>query len=163
MVAVLTACQERASSTREVATLTASSSDRTDTSEPKPPRPEIGWPGDVPGEHPVYRIPPKRKPGDPEPDPAVRPRLIKSVPPEYTDTALKQLIQGVVVLELTIERDGRVSSGRVLKPLPSGLTQKAIDAVEHWRYEPGKDERGNPVRCSLIVMVQFKPPDPRRR
>lgn len=106
-------------------------------------------------EHPLFVHPPKPERDAPLRDPAVAPRLIASPPPEYTPEARRQRIQGTVLLELVVERDGRVSGGRVLKPLPSGLTQKAIDAVERWRYAPARDTRGKPVRALVTARVQF--------
>ena len=110
-------------------------------------------------QHPLYRYPDKPRPGDPVRNPAVMPRLIESRPPEYPPEALRQRIQGIVILEVVIETDGRVSAGRVLKPLPSGLSQKAIEAVEHWRYAPGRDKDGKPVRCIVSITVNFKLPN----
>ena len=90
-------------------------------------------------------------------DPAVRPRLLQSVEPEYTDTARKARVGGIVILELTIETDGRVGAARVLKPLPMGLDQKAIEAVRQWRYAPAEDPPGNRVRAIHNVTVNFRP------
>ena len=101
---------------------------------------------------------PRPKFNDPVRDPAVRPRLIKHVPPQYPDEAKKKRVQGTVVLELLVERDGRVSAGRVLMRLPFGLTQSAIDAAGQWRYTPAKDERGRLVRALVIAKVRFELP-----
>ena len=109
-------------------------------------------------EHPLYRFPRTPSPNEPVRDPAVQPRLLKSVPPEYTAEARKARIQGIVILELIVEPDGRISGGKVLKPLPAGLTQKAIDAVKEWRYSPGETRQGAPVRCLLNVTVRFTLP-----
>ena len=53
-------------------------------------------------------------------------------------------IQGVVVLEATVGRDGRVEDVRVLRSVPL-LDKAATDAVLQWRYAPlllnGKAER----------------------
>jgi len=89
-------------------------------------------------------------------DPQVPPRLVKSVAPVYPAEAQRRRISGIVILEIVVETDGRVSQGRVLKPLPFGLTQAAIDAVGKWRYRPAKD-RGRPVRARLNVRVKFTP------
>jgi TonB family protein len=105
---------------------------------------------------PLWRYPARPKPGDPLRDPRVPARVIERVEPEYTELARKARISGIVVLELVIEADGRVSGGKVLKPLPFGLTQKAIDAVEKWRFEPALDG-GKPVRSIQNVTVNFRP------
>lgn len=109
----------------------------------------------ITGQHPLNEYPPRPRPNDPVRNPAVPARLIKLVRPHYSPQALRQRIEGIVIVELTVERDGRVSHGRVLKPLPSGLTQKAIDAVRHWRYKPARDGRGRRVRSIVSASVRF--------
>ncbi len=106
--------------------------------------------------HPLDRIPSAPRPDDPVRNPATPPELIKSVQPKYTAIARKARIQGVVILEVLIERDGSVSDARVLKPLPMGLDAAARQAVLYWRYEPGRNVRGEPVRTLLHVTVPFR-------
>jgi len=103
-----------------------------------------------------YKYPRPQRPGDPVEDPTLRPVLIHRVDPEYTEQAKTARVAGIVVLQIVIESDGRVSGGRVLKHLPMGLTQKAIDAVEQWKYEPAVHE-GLPVRTREVVSVAFNP------
>jgi len=73
---------------------------------------------------------------------------------------LRARISGVVLIDIVIERDGRVSGYRVLKRLPFGLSEAAIDAVSRWRYTPGRDANGNPVVSVITASVPFKPPTP---
>lgn len=115
---------------------------------PDPPTPRA--------EYPLHRVPPPPRPGDPLRDPEVRPRLLKSVDPVYPEDARRHRVSGIVILEIVIEADGRVGAGRVLKPLPFGLTQAAIDAVGKWRYSPAMD-RGRAVRSLQQVTVKFNP------
>jgi TonB family protein len=61
------------------------------------------------------------------------PTRIVYVRPEYSQSARAAKVQGVVVLEALIERDGRVCSARVLRSIPL-LDQSAIDAVLRWRF-----------------------------
>jgi protein TonB len=89
-------------------------------------------------------------------DPQVRARLLKSGDPVYPAEARRRRISGIVILEIVIETDGRVSAGRVLKPLPFGLTQAAIDVMGKWRYRPAMD-RGRAVRSLQQVTVKFSP------
>jgi TonB family protein len=107
-------------------------------------------------EYPKFRYPSRPEPGDPLRNPRVPARVIERVEPEYTEEARKARVFGIVILELVIEPDGRVSGGRVLKPLPMGLTQRAIDAVGKWRFEPALDG-GKPVRAIHTVTVNFAP------
>jgi TonB family protein len=61
------------------------------------------------------------------------PSRIVYVRPEYPQVARDAKVQGVVVLEAQIERDGQVCSARVLRSIPL-LDQSAIDAVLQWRF-----------------------------
>jgi TonB family protein len=63
------------------------------------------------------------------------PTRIVYVRPEYPQIARAARVQGVVVLEAQIERDGSVCSARVLRSIPL-LDQSAIDAVLRWRFAP---------------------------
>ena len=114
----------------------------------------------ITGQHPLYPIPRQPGPNDPIRNPAVPPRLVKQVRPHYSAEALRQRIQGIAIVELIVERDGRVSGGRILKPLPSGLNEKAIEAVRQWRYKPGRDAQGRAVRTIVNVSVRFELPHP---
>jgi outer membrane biosynthesis protein TonB len=35
------------------------------------------------------------------------------------------------------------------------LDQAALDAIHRWRFTPGRDADGNPVRVQMIVPVAF--------
>ena len=63
------------------------------------------------------------------------PTRIVYVRPEYPQIARAAKVQGVVVLEGQIERDGHVCGARVLRSIPL-LDQAAIDAVLRWRFAP---------------------------
>lgn len=106
--------------------------------------------------YPLYH-PPRADRDPPVRNPAIPPRVIATRAPTIAP-ALHAGEAGIVILELIIERDGRPSGGRVLKPLPSGLTEAAIDAVRHWRFSPGRDRDGRALRSLLNVTVRFEPP-----
>ena len=91
-------------------------------------------------------------------NPEVLPRVLRRVDPEYTPEAKKARIAGIVVVEVIVERDCRVGAARVLKPLPFGLSQKAVEAVRQWRFSPATHE-GKPIRAFFTVTVDFRPED----
>jgi periplasmic protein TonB len=72
------------------------------------------------------------------------PALISRVAPVYPGVAVSARIEGVVILEATVGRDGRVEDVRILRSVPL-LDNAAKDAVLQWRYAPlllnGKAER----------------------
>jgi protein TonB len=86
---------------------------------------------------------------------ATAPRVIAEVKPKYTNEALFRRIQGTVVLQAVITRDGRASQIQIIRSLDSeGLDQEAIDALAQWRFEPGR-VAGKPVDVLVTVMLDF--------
>lgn len=75
--------------------------------------------------------------------------------PDYTDLARVAKFHGMVELSLIITKDGAVSSVFVLKGAPFALTQKAIDAVQKWKFKPAKFH-GQSVPVRVPVDIQFQ-------
>ena len=66
----------------------------------------------------------------------VKPPLkITHVAPQDPSDALAARVQGVVIIEVRIEPDGRIQHARVLRSIPL-LDQAALDAVLQWQFEP---------------------------
>lgn len=63
-------------------------------------------------------------------------------------------MQGVVILEAVVDRQGRVENVRVLGSIPL-LDKAAITAVQQWRYSPLR-LNGMPERFVLTVSVSFR-------
>jgi TonB family protein len=82
------------------------------------------------------------------------PTLQREVKALYTDEARRRVIEGDVVLEIVVRRDGSVGNVRVLHTLAAGLEQKAIDAVRQWRFGPAT-RQGVPVDVVVEVSVGF--------
>jgi TonB family protein len=83
------------------------------------------------------------------------PRLIAQVRPHYTNDALRDKIQGTVVLEAVVRSDGSASHIRVVSSLDrGGLDEEAVAAVRQWRFEPGR-LAGEPVDVLVTIMVDF--------
>ena len=84
----------------------------------------------------------------------VAPALVRRVEPEYPIVAVAAQIEGMVILEATVDTDGRVQEVRILRSL--GLLDKAaIDAVSRWRYAPLM-LNGIPTRFVLTVTLNFR-------
>ena len=76
---------------------------------------------------------------------------------QYPESAMKQGIQGRVVLHILIGVDGSVLEHKVLKSI--GHTEcdlAAIKAVKSVRWKPAK-QRDKPVKLWVSVPVIFKP------
>jgi TonB family protein len=83
------------------------------------------------------------------------PRVLKEVKPKYPNEALRRLVQGTVVVELVVTRDGLPSQIRVIRSLdPGGLDDEAVAAVTQWRFEPGRLS-GTPVDVMVTIMLDF--------
>ena len=83
------------------------------------------------------------------------PRLIKEVKPKYTPEALRNRVQGTVVLEAVVSGDGCTSQIRVVRSLDrGGLDDEAVLAVSQWRFEPGR-LAGAPVDVLVTIMLDF--------
>ena len=83
------------------------------------------------------------------------PTVVYKVEPEYSEEARKAKFQGTVVLFVVVDEKGNPRDLRVIRPLGLGLDQKAIEAVEKWRFNPGKKD-GKPVPVQATIEVNFR-------
>src|SRR6266581_1342026 len=83
-----------------------------------------------------------------------KPKAIYAPDPEYSEEARKAKYQGTCVVQLVVGPDGIPHDMRVVRTLGLGLDEKAIEAVQKWRFEPGKKD-GVPVATLVNVEVQF--------
>jgi protein TonB len=82
-----------------------------------------------------------------------RANLIQQVTPKYPDLARRARVQGAVIMEATIDRDGSVADLRVISGNPL-LNQAAIDAVKEWKYKP-TILNGEPIEVITTITVTF--------
>jgi periplasmic protein TonB len=83
------------------------------------------------------------------------PIRITDITPIYTEAARRARIQGFVVIEAVVDRNGNVTEARVLKPLPLGLDQAALEAVKRLRFKPAT-LNGQPVPVYYNLTVNFQ-------
>ncbi len=83
-----------------------------------------------------------------------QPRLIKQTKPVYPQDAFVKKIEGVVMLEITIDVTGRVSRARVVNSIPA-LDQAAIECAKQWLFTPAM-KRGRPVMTVANAPVTFR-------
>ena len=79
--------------------------------------------------------------------------LQSQVKPVYPPLAKQARIQGVVVLEAEISKEGTIDNLKVISGHPL-LIQAAIDAVKQWRYKPTQ-LNGEPVPVVTTITVNF--------
>src|SRR5271165_1276495 len=79
--------------------------------------------------------------------------LIKKIQPNYPPLARQARIQGQVVLQAEISKDGSIQNLQLISGHPM-LAPAAIEAVRQWRYKPYL-LNGEPVAVETQVIVNF--------
>ncbi len=79
--------------------------------------------------------------------------LIHKVQPQYPPLARQARVQGTVVLQALIGKDGTIQNLHVVSGHPM-LTSSALEAVKQWRYKPYY-LNGEPVEVETTINVNF--------
>ncbi len=123
---------------------------------PEEIQPEI----DIPDTDIIFGIP--EGPPAAEPEGPIRvggdvkpPEKLVAPSPQYTEIARKARIQGVVIVEAIIDKEGSVTNVKILKGLPMGLDSAAADAVQKWKFKPAT-LNGKPVAVIYNLTVNFR-------
>lgn len=75
---------------------------------------------------------------------------------KYPEEAAKKGIQGTVYIQFVVEKDGSVSSVKVLRGVDPSLDTEAMNVVKNAdKWEPGK-QKGQAVRVSFTFPVKFQ-------
>jgi protein TonB len=79
------------------------------------------------------------------------------VEPVYPEMARRTGVEGKVILQAVIHKDGTVGDIQVLRaPQPDlGFSEAAKEAVVQWRYQPGK-QGDRPVDVIFTIVVDFR-------
>ena len=71
--------------------------------------------------------------------------------PDYPDAAREAKVQGIVILEVVVDLNGRVAAWKILRGNPL-LNDAAVDAVSQWEFEPTfLNSVATPVRMTMTV------------
>jgi protein TonB len=84
-----------------------------------------------------------------------QPVIVFKVDPEYSEEARKAKYSGTVVLSVIVDTEGKAREIKVLKSLGMGLDEKAVEAVEKWKFKPGM-KAGAPVNVRAQIEVNFR-------
>jgi TonB family protein len=85
------------------------------------------------------------------------PRVLSKIDPAYSDEARKIHYSGTVLLSVVVRPDGVPTDVHVLMPLGAGLDEKAVEAVNQWRFQPGaRKSDGHTVAVQATVEVNFR-------
>jgi protein TonB len=82
------------------------------------------------------------------------PRKVLDVAPAYPDLAVKAHVEGIVIIEATIDARGRVVDAKLLRSVPM-LDEAALEAVRKWVYTPTLLS-GVPTPVIMTVTVNFR-------
>jgi TonB family protein len=82
--------------------------------------------------------------------------LLYRVEPEYPEDARRQQMQGSVVLDVRMGRDGAVQAVNLVRG-QSLLAEAAIAAVKQWRFKP-RMVKGQPAEMQTKVTLNFRLP-----
>ena len=73
----------------------------------------------------------------------------------YPEEAKKEKVEGRVVVNFIVEKDGSVSNTKVIRSADERLDAEALRAVSEIAFEPGQHE-GKPVRVQMVLPISFK-------
>jgi TonB family protein len=84
--------------------------------------------------------------------------LVKKLQPTYPDQALRAGIQGMVVLQAWIGKDGSVRDVKLVRGA-FVLARAAVEAVKQWSYKPYY-VNGQAVEAQTLITMNFRLPSP---
>src|ERR1700683_4862892 len=73
--------------------------------------------------------------------------LVKSPPSAYPAEAVREKIEGKVVIKIAVDSSGKVSDAKALSGPPE-LFQAALESVKQWQFEP-------PAHAPVVTTVQI--------
>ena len=83
------------------------------------------------------------------------PKLIYAPDPKFSPEALKAKYQGVAVVSLIVDAQGKPQRVQVVRHLGMGLDEQAIAAVTQYKFQPGT-LHGKPVPVEVNIEVNFR-------
>jgi len=86
----------------------------------------------------------------------VAPKCLYQPMPQYTPQAREARVEGIILLQGVIRRNGHIDSLKVIRGLGNGLDESALDMVgKEWRFEPGTFN-GQPVDVQANIEISFR-------
>jgi protein TonB len=81
------------------------------------------------------------------------PEAITKVAPVYPDIARQASVDGTVLVQALVGKDGKVKDAKVVKSIPM-LDDAAVNAVKQWVFKPALSNN-KPVAVWVAVPVRF--------
>jgi TonB family protein len=83
-----------------------------------------------------------------------KPVRLHAPAPQYTEAARANRTQGSVILRVLVNEDGNVTAVRIVRGLPDGLTEQAIDAARRSKFKPAMKD-GKAVTYWAVLEMTF--------
>lgn len=87
-------------------------------------------------------------------------QLVHMVKPPYPVEAKKAGIQGLVKIDVTINKDGEVTEATAVSG-PEALREAALAAVKQWRYKPLGVEAKATIHVNYVLPAKAKAAKPK--
>jgi TonB family protein len=85
------------------------------------------------------------------------PVALRKIDPGYVPDAIRDKVQGQVVLRAIIRSDGRVEHVEVQRSLDPRLDERAVNALLRWEFQPAT-RNGLPVDLEAVIQIPFSLP-----
>ncbi|HVW09641.1 MAG TPA: TonB family protein [Bryobacteraceae bacterium] len=86
--------------------------------------------------------------------PDTPPSLIYRSEPEYSTEATRARVQATVTLSVTVGEDGKAHDIHIRQGAGFGLDEKAVEAMQKWRFNPGT-HNGQPAGVPANIEMNF--------
>jgi len=83
-----------------------------------------------------------------------KPVRLSSPRPHYTEAARANKTQGTVIMRVLVDENGDVKAVRVVRGLPDGLTEQAVDSARQAKFKPAMKD-GKPVEFWIALEMNF--------
>lgn len=83
------------------------------------------------------------------------PRPLFSRLPRYPDSMRQRSIEGVVIVELGIDKSGNVVFGRIVESLDREFDEVVLRWARDIRFYPARDESRRAVNCRIRLPIRF--------
>ncbi len=83
-----------------------------------------------------------------------QPSLIYRSEPEYSAEATRARVQATVTLSVTVGEDGKAHDVKIERGAGFGLDEKAVEAMEKWRFNPATHD-GHPAGAPANIQMNF--------
>jgi TonB family protein len=83
------------------------------------------------------------------------PKLVFAPDPQFSERALRAKYEGVCVVSVIVDADGKPQRVQVMRHLGMGLDEKAVEAVQQYKFTPAK-RFGKPVAVEVNIEVNFR-------